>query len=89
MELVEQFYDTESFYYFQHDGGTWHTSGVSMALITIFFEDHIIAKDLWFPTWPYHNSPSINLYTNAIYIHASVIKTNSEKSYFKGLSVCK
>jgi hypothetical protein len=52
-EFVNQLDDQElKLGYYQQDGATSHTSGVSMAEVESFFPDRIISRGLWPPRLP-------------------------------------
>jgi hypothetical protein len=47
-EFVNQLDDQElTFGYYQQDGATSHTSGVSMAEVESFFPDRVTSRELW------------------------------------------
>jgi hypothetical protein len=52
-EFVNQLDDQElTLGYYQQDGATSHTSGVSMAEVVSFFPDRVISRGLWPPRSP-------------------------------------
>jgi hypothetical protein len=52
-EFINQFDDQElALGYYQQDGATSHTSGVSMAEVESFFPDRVLSRGLWPPRSP-------------------------------------